>query len=217
MKCNWSCMFGEAEVPADVLADGVLRCDAPPHTAGSVPFYITCSNRLACSEVREFEFRVGQFQNSDLADLYNSNSNDMLLHIRLGKMLSLPPFAILKSLSSGEIPNTSSKISSLMNEDENEWLQMLKLISEEISPGEVKEQLLQKILKEKLHEWLLYKVAEGGKGPNVLDKEGQGALHLTAALGYEWAVSPLLASGVNINFRDGKGLTALHWAAFCGR
>ncbi|KAI3920049.1 hypothetical protein MKW98_001305 [Papaver atlanticum] len=217
MKCNWSCMFGEAEVPADVLADGVLRCHAPPHAAGNVPFYITCSNRLACSEVREFEFRVGQFQNSEMTDLYNGNSNDMLLHIRLGKLLSLPPFAILKSHSSGVIPNTSSKISSLMDEDENEWLQMLKLISEEISPGEVQEQLLQKILKEKLHEWLLYKVAEGGKGPNVLDKEGQGALHLTAALGYEWAVSPLLASGVNINFRDVKGWTALHWAAFCGR
>ncbi|KAI3930820.1 hypothetical protein MKX01_037266 [Papaver californicum] len=217
MKCNWSCMFGEVEVPADVLADGVLRCHAPPHIAGSVPFYITCSNRLACSEVREFEFRVGQFPNSDMTDLYNSNSNDILLHIRLGKLLSLGPFAILKSLTSGEIPNTSSKISSLMDEDENEWLQMLKLISEEISPGEVKEQLLQKILKEKLHEWLLYKVAEGGKGPNILDKEGQAALHLTAALGYEWAVSPILVSGVNINFRDVLGWTALHWAAFCGR
>ncbi|KAI3978547.1 hypothetical protein MKX01_015722 [Papaver californicum] len=217
MKCNWSCMFGEVEVPADVLADGVLCCHAPPHTAGSVPFYITCSNRLACSEVREFEFRVVQSQNSDMTDLYNSNSNDMLLHIRLGKLLSLGPFAILKPLTSGEIPNTSSKISSLMDDDEYEWLQMLKLISEEISPGEVKEQLLQKILKEKLHEWLLYKVAEGGKGPNVLDKEGQGALHLTAALGYEWAVSPILASGVNINFRDVKGWTGLHWAAFCGR
>ncbi|MCL7026410.1 hypothetical protein MKW94_007935 [Papaver nudicaule] len=217
MKCNWSCMFGEAEVPADVLADGVLRCHAPPHTAGSVPFYITCSNRLACSEVREFEFRVGQFQNSDMTDLYNSNSNDMLLHIRLGKLLSLGPFASMKSVTYGEMPYSSSKISSLMDEDENEWLRMLKLISEEISPGEVKEQLLQKILKEKLHEWLLYKVAEGEKGPNVLDKEGQGALHLTAALGYEWAVSPILASGVSINFRDVKGWTALHWAAFCGR
>jgi ankyrin repeat protein len=51
----------------------------------------------------------------------------------------------------------------------------------------------------------------------VLDEEGQGVLHLAAALGYDWAIRPTITAGVNINFRDVHGWTALHWAAFCGR
>lgn len=88
---------------------------------------------------------------------------------------------------------------------------------EEFSPEKVKEQLLQKLLKEKLHVWLLQKVAEGGKGPSVLDEEGQGVLHFAAALGYDWAIQPTLAAGVSVNFRDVNGWTALHWAASFGR
>ncbi|XAR73838.1 hypothetical protein NMG60_11007940 [Bertholletia excelsa] len=44
-------MFGEVEVPAEVIADGVLRCHTPLQKAGRVPFYVTCSNRLAYREV----------------------------------------------------------------------------------------------------------------------------------------------------------------------
>ncbi|KAM0863251.1 hypothetical protein ACQ4PT_044732 [Festuca glaucescens] len=73
------------------------------------------------------------------------------------------------------------------------------------------------LIKEKLHVWLLHKAGDGGKGPSVVDDEGQGVLHLAAALGYDWAIRPTVASGVNINFRDVHGWTALHWAAFCGR
>ncbi|KAL5057325.1 hypothetical protein RYX36_028929 [Vicia faba] len=48
--CNWSCMFGEVEVPATVLANGILCCQAPPLEIGLIPFYVTFSNRFACSE-----------------------------------------------------------------------------------------------------------------------------------------------------------------------
>jgi hypothetical protein len=41
-KCKWSCMFGDIEVPAEVLTDGTLRCYAPTHQSGRVPFYVTC-------------------------------------------------------------------------------------------------------------------------------------------------------------------------------
>ncbi|KAF9600842.1 hypothetical protein IFM89_013077 [Coptis chinensis] len=77
-------------------------------------------------------------------------------------------------------------------------------------PEKEKEQLL----KEKLNSWLIQKVTEDGKGPNLLDKEGQGVIHLAGALGYDWAIAPTVAVGVNINFRDVNGWTALHWAAF---
>jgi len=40
---------------------------------------------------------------------------------------------------------------------------------------------------------------------------------MIAGLGFEWALSPILNSGVNINFRDINGWTALHWAARFGR
>ncbi|XP_058096807.1 calmodulin-binding transcription activator 3-like isoform X2 [Magnolia sinica] len=218
-NCKWSCMFGQVEVPAEVLADGVLRCHAPLHAAGRVPFYVTCSNRLACSEVREFEYRVSHTQDTDIPDASTENTSEILLRIRLGRLLSLesvehPRF----SGSVCEKPHISSKINSLLEEDDDEWFQMVKLTTDvDFSPDTVKEQLLQKVLKEKLRAWLLYKVAEGGKGPSVLDKDGQGVLHLAAALGYDWAIAPTLAAGVKIDFRDVHGWTALHWAAYCGR
>ncbi|GMP32689.1 hypothetical protein CsSME_00006335 [Camellia sinensis var. sinensis] len=219
-KCKWSCMFGEVEVPAEVIADGVLRCIAPLHKAGRVPFYVTCSNRLACSEVREFEYRVNNIQDVDVPDIYCGTMNEILLRMRFGKLLSVESASSPSSISStlGENSHLNSKISSLLKEDNNEWEQMLKLTSEdEFSLEKVKEQLLQKLLKEKLHVWLLQKVAEGGKGPSVLDEEGQGVLHFAAALGYDWAIRPTLAAGVSVNFRDVNGWTALHWAASCGR
>lgn len=217
-KCKWSCMFGEVEVPVEVLTDGVLRCIAPPHKAGRVPFYVTCLNRLACSEVREFEFRVKFPEDINMEDLRSGSTNDILLHLRLGKLLSLGSVVQPTSISVGETSIISGRISSLMKEDDDEWLQMVKLTSEkEFSPGKVKDQLLQRILKEKLHAWLLQKVTEDGKGPSVLDDEGQGVIHLAAALGYDWAIAPTIVAGVSVNFRDINGWTALHWAAFCGR
>ncbi|KAF3954419.1 hypothetical protein CMV_020238 [Castanea mollissima] len=53
-------------------------------------------------------------------------------------------------------------------------------------------QASEKLLKEKLHVWLLQKAAEDGKGPSVLDENGQGVLHFAAALGYDWALEPTI-------------------------
>ncbi|KAL0396567.1 UNVERIFIED_CONTAM: Calmodulin-binding transcription activator 3 [Sesamum calycinum] len=160
------------------VADGVLRCHTPSHATGRVPFYITCSNRLACSEVREFEFRTSSIQDVDLADVGSITSDETLLHMRFGKLLSLGSGNSQTSEESNaaEISKLRSKISALLKDD-SEWEQMLNLTKQdEFSADKVKDQLLQKLLKEKLHVWLLQKVAEGGKGPNVLDEGGQGVL-----------------------------------------
>jgi calmodulin-binding transcription activator len=217
-KCKWSCMFGEVEIPAKILADGTLLCYSPQHKPGRVPFYITCSNRLACSEVREFEFRPTVTQYMDAPSPHGA-TNKVYFQIRLDKLLSLGPDEYQATVSnpSLEMIELSKKISSLMTTND-EWSNLLKLACDnEPSTDDQQDQFAENLIKNKLHVWLLNKVGVGGKGPSVLDDEGQGVLHLAAALGYDWAIRPTLAAGVNINFRDVHGWTALHWAAFCGR
>lgn len=216
-KYNWSCMFGEVEVPAQVLANGVLFCFAPPHSAGQVPFYVTCSNRLACSEVREFEYQVGSTKDLDITNICNATTNDIHLHLRLESLLSLRSVSPSGQLVEGvkEKQNLISKIISL--KEEEEYLPLVEPTAvNDLLQHEGMEHLI-KLMKEKLYSWLLHKAIEDGKGPSVLDSEGQGVIHLAAALGYDWAIKPIVTAGVSINFRDVNGWTALHWAAFYGR
>ncbi|KAL3527718.1 hypothetical protein ACH5RR_012374 [Cinchona calisaya] len=217
-KYKWACMFGELEVPVEVITDDVLRCNTPLHEAGRVPFYVTCSNRLACSEVREFEYRVGSVQDEDVASLSSGSIDECRLLMRFGKLIAVGSRNYQYGVPStvGD-PSIFSKIESFVKEDNNEWERMLNFKSEKFSVEKFKDQLLQKLLKDQLHLWLLQKAAEGGKGPNVLDEGGQGVLHLAASLGYDWALYPTIAGGVSINFRDLNGWTALHWAASYGR
>ncbi|KAL2513672.1 Calmodulin-binding transcription activator 2 [Forsythia ovata] len=213
---GWSIMFGEVEVPAEVLADGLLCCHAPRHKPGLVPFYITCSNRLACSEVREFEYRFGPNQMIGAEDI-SEGTSEIQFRLRFERLLSLDPVGNTYILENDtEKQNLVNIIFSLM---ERENHQEAKVTSKNYT-SQLKvmgEQSLEKQLKEKFYSWLLHKITEDGKGPNVVDEGGQGVLHLAAALGYNWALRPIIVSGVSIDFRDVNGWTALHWAAFCGR
>ncbi|RYR17509.1 hypothetical protein Ahy_B03g062225 isoform B [Arachis hypogaea] len=214
--CHWSCMFGEVEVPAEILANGIMCCQAPPHQVGRVPFYVTCSNRFACSEVREFEFREGFARNVDFADFFYS-STEMMLHLRLDELLSSKSVLSTNQDFEGymETRNLIFKLISLKEEEEYSHKEEATA-GLSVSQHKLEEHVFHRKIKEKLYSWLLHKVTEGGKGPNVLDKDGQGVLHLVAALGYDWAITPVITAGVNINFRDVNGWTALHWAASCG-
>ncbi|CAG7866557.1 unnamed protein product, partial [Brassica rapa] len=205
---EWSCMFGQTEVPADVIADGILQCVAPMREAGRVPFYITCSNRLACSEVREFEYKVLESQ----AFGRETDDSTESLEARFVKLLCSKSDS--PSSNGSDMSQVSEKISLLLFENDD---QLDQTLMNEISQESMKEKLLQEALKESLHSWLLQKIAEGGKGPNVLDEGGQGILHFAAALGYNWALEPTVVAGVSVDFRDVNGWTALHWAAFFGR
>lgn len=218
-KYKFSCMFGEIEVSAEVLGPGVLRCQAPHHTPGRVPFYVTCSNRLACSEVREFEYRVGLSQEMVAgSNTDNEAIDEMLLQIRFAKSLymNFDKAQIYVLHDEDGSCNLRDMMCSLTKDGDEEWREMEKSIKH--SPfDKTREQLMQKLLKEKLYTWLLWKINDKGKGPNILDNKGQGALHLAAALGYDWAMGLIVSAGVNVNFRDVHGWTALHWAAFYGR
>lgn len=210
-------MFGEVEVSAEVLTRNVLRCHAPSHPPGRVPFYVTRSDRLACSEIREFEYR-DNFK-GDLNFSWKTDQNDALqLQIRFAKILSIGMDRNKLCFVENCPKCTVKEFFSVLNEEKNEWEKMERSCatfqSYYLNPRDI---LIQKLLKTKLYEWLLTKSHEDGKGPNVLDEDGQGVIHFAAALGYEWAMKPIIAVGVSPNFRDAHGWTALHWAAYFGR
>lgn len=218
---KWCCMFGEIEASAEVLADNVIRCQVPFHAPGRVPLYITCSNRLACSEVREFEYREKPPEASSSVTVKASPEDEVRFQVRLGKMLDVgserkwlncsvfrcDKCELKKNITSLK---TKSKISSETVENAVMFYEGYSVVN----PGDA---LIGYLVKGKLYEWLICKVHEGGKGPHILDNEGQGLIHLAAGLGFAWAMDPIVAAGVSPNFRDTRGKTALHWAAYYGR
>ncbi|XP_073140491.1 calmodulin-binding transcription activator 2 isoform X2 [Henckelia pumila] len=213
-KCRWSIMFGAVEVPAVVLADGFLTCYAPPHNPGPVPFYVTSSNRLACSEIREFEFRFGSDRNSDVS---GHDATVMHLQQRFEKLLCVGPVESLVN-SVDDVFEKQRLVKAVISSVENEKRMDAKLesINGMSQLKMIGKQLLEKSLKEKFYDWLLQQVMEG-RGLTFVDERGQGVLHLAAALGFDWALQPIIVSGVSIDFRDVNGWTALHWASFYGR
>ena len=197
---KWGCMFGEIEVPAEVVLDNVIRCQAPLHTPGRVPFYVTCSNRLACSEVREFEYREKPRRTA----AKSSAEDELRMQIRLGKLSSLGSERKLLNCSVSDCDKC--KLTSTICS--------IKINNDQLTPGNM---LIQNLLADRLSQWLVSKIHEEGKGPNLLDNEGQGVIHLAASLGYHWAMGPIVAAGVSPNFRDAGGRTGLHWASCFGR
>lgn len=207
-EIKWGCMFGEIEVSAEVLTDNVIRCQTPLHAPGRFPFYLTCSNRLACSEVREFEYRE-----KPLGISINSTPEDKLrFQIRLGKLLNIDPEKkwLDCSVLDCDKCRVKSTIYSMRTGGSNDW----RFGPSHMTPRDA---LIQNLLRDRLYEWLVFKVHDEGKGPHVLDDEGLGVIHLAAALGYEWAMEPIVAAGISPNFRDARGRTGLHWASCFGR
>ncbi|RWW69109.1 hypothetical protein BHE74_00023313 [Ensete ventricosum] len=172
-NCKWSCMFGEVEVPAEVVGDGILSCHAPSHKSGRVPFYVTCSNRLACSEVREFEFRVSDPHCIENIDSCSNNTYEMLLHMRLDKLLSLGPPLDYQNLDYRKKAHLGGKISLIKMES---GYDTLPKISEENGYSADNAELLEMLLREKLHIWLLHKATEDDKEMRM------GGLHYTGQL-----------------------------------
>lgn len=221
-EAKWSCVFGEEIVAVEIVQTGVFRCRAPRHASGFVSLFLTCGGRVPHSQILSFEYRSMGIHLDNKISLPQSDKyvcEEFALQIRLAHLL----FSSFKGTLSlrNEITErdiTMERIIALLfTNNEGDWLSLPKsLIERRKSVEEAKSHLLQLILKKKLQEWLVEKVVEKS-GSTVRDRFGQGVIHLVAALGYEWAIIPISAIGMAIDFRDRFGWTALHWAAFHGR
>ncbi|KAL6969247.1 hypothetical protein U1Q18_028971 [Sarracenia purpurea var. burkii] len=212
----WTCMFGDLEVPVQIIQEGVMCCLAPPHLPGKVTLCITSGNRESCSEVREFEYRVQPISCAHCNSSHNGTTKspeELLLLVRFVQMLLSDP-----SVLRGDITESGLDPWGKSQADEDSWGNVIEALSiGSWTSSSTTYWLLQELVKDKLQQWLSR--SQGGcyqQGCSLSRKE-QGVIHMVAGLGFEWALSPILNSGVGINFRDNNGWTALHWAAHFGR
>ncbi|KAL8224516.1 hypothetical protein R6Q57_019991 [Mikania cordata] len=197
---QWYCMFGENEVPAEIIQEGVLCCYAPTHLPGKVTLCITSGNQESCSEIREFEYcdKPNNYMNN--TGKKSKSSEELLLLVRFMQVL-------LSGQEEGKI--TAG--------EEDSWSQAIEaLLDGSLDSSDAIDWLLEEILKDKLQQWLSSSL-QNKNGVTSLSKREQGIIHMVSGLGFGWALNPILKSGVGVNFRDINGWTALHWAARFGR
>ncbi|KAM2334226.1 hypothetical protein ACFXTH_011800 [Malus domestica] len=210
----WTCMFGDVEVPAQIIQEGVIRCEAPPHLPGKVTVCVTAGNRVSCSEVREFEYRVkssSYTHNNSPPQEAAKSAEELLLLVRFAQML-------VYDSSVQKRDSVGSESLGKLKADDDSWGTIIEsLLLSNGSSSTTIYWLLEELLKDKLQQWLSSRSHEFDQYGCCLSKKEQGIIHMVAGLGFEWALNPILNCGVNINFRDINGWTALHWAARFGR
>lgn len=217
---SWKAMFGDTEVPLEIIRNGVLRCWTPQHLLGKVSLSVTSGNRVACSELRDFEFiskpeRNAAYEQSEMGK--TKVTEDLKLLTRLAKILFCDLDSIVLAKVGADDPKDASLLESV-GENNSGKLEAHTELHE--NPLLAACWILQEILKDKLRNWLSDKCQGNPNAENnicSLSKQEQGIIHMISGLGYDWALKPLLDSGLGINFRDANGWTALHWAARFGR
>ncbi|TVU35977.1 hypothetical protein EJB05_17885 [Eragrostis curvula] len=215
-----SMMFGDIKVPVETVQQGVIRCRTPCLDAGKVRMYMVDVNGQPCSEAREFEFLKrptksmidGNAKPCNEARDFEfhhkpTNSDELLLLLNYVRMLfdghgceQLPKFSL-------QLPHLDCAFQ----------VNLIKETDEQLDHESTINNVMEVLLHDKFEQWLSSKVEQSSDGDHLLPKQYHSVIHMIAALGYEWALKPLLSSGVPVNYRDSNGWTALHWAARFGR
>ncbi|KAG6505155.1 hypothetical protein ZIOFF_037505 [Zingiber officinale] len=215
---TWAVLFGDTEVPLEIVQDGVFRCTTPLHAAGKVKLLITVGNKQPCSEIHEFEFR-DKLKNTSYGNATQENimysPEELLLLVKFVQLLLSQHFdtTILQE------SNIEQEIGHLRKlKGSNDILEPIirALLAGSIASKNIMDAILQELLKDKLYQWLSSR-HERDTDKYQLSKRKQCVIHMISGLGFMWALRPILNSGIGINCRDSGGWTALHWAAYFGR
>ncbi|KAH6832074.1 calmodulin-binding transcription activator [Perilla frutescens var. hirtella] len=210
---------GDSFFPVEVVQAGVFRCLISPQAPGLVNIYMTFDGNKPISQVLTFEFRAPIQPNGPVSVENTANWEEFQLQMRLAHLLfsSSKDLSIYSTKASQSALKEAKVFANKTSRIYDGWVYLSKMIEEaKMSCPQAKDRLFELVLRNRLQEWLLEKVATGCKITEH-DEQGQGVIHLCAILGYTWAVYLYSWSGLSLDYRDKFGWTALHWAAYCGR
>jgi len=208
---SWAAMFDDTEVPLETIQEGIFSCRTPQHVPGRVKLCITSGNSKSCSEIREFEYFIGpntSYHKSNFSREISNKNTELLFLVKFVQTLLEKEDEMFQTKSGTKGSNKNSV----------DWQEIINsLLFGNVNKSDVSDWILLKLLKNKLRCWISTKCQNNQMGDCSLSKKDKGIIHFISALGYEWALNPILGLGVGINFRDINGWTGLHWAAKFGR
>ncbi|KAK8952798.1 Calmodulin-binding transcription activator 6 [Platanthera guangdongensis] len=218
------CVLGDLCFVTQMVQPGIYRCTALPQIPGNVGLFLTFDGHTPISQVITFHYRqVPNMQLNDGVTSINDTDKskpDIMTQKRLAHLL-FSTSGDISTLSSKLLPKAIKEAKQFAQLTspfiENDWEKLLKSGCKREFPSYYAcEDLFELVIKNKLQQWLMEKIAEGSKATNR-DSKGQGVIHLCTILDYTWAVNLFSLSGLSLDFRDTYGWTALHWAAYLGR
>ncbi|KAB2040212.1 hypothetical protein ES319_D02G067300v1 [Gossypium barbadense] len=219
-KSTLFCVCGDLCTPAEIVQVGVYRCLLSQHSPGLVNLYMSLDGHKPISQVLGFEYFTPLSHDPIFPTEDESRQEEFQLQMRLAYLLFSTSKSLDILLGNKVSPNILKGVKKFAQKTTNMsdcWKYLMKSFEENrVSSTQAKDSLLEIALKNRLRDWLLERIIEGGK-TNEHDTQGQGVLHLCAILGYTWAMYLYSWSGLSLDFRDKHGWTALHWAAFYGR
>uniref|UniRef100_A0A3B6H198 CG-1 domain-containing protein n=1 Tax=Triticum aestivum TaxID=4565 RepID=A0A3B6H198_WHEAT len=218
-------LFGDVKVPAEIVQQGVIRCYTPSYLgAGKVRMCMLDENGKPCTQDREFGFvekptntmiigngkPYSEAREFEFQQRPTKSDNELLLLLNYVQMLFDSHGCELFSKFRLPLPNVQSGFP--VNPSE-----IIGRTCEQLDHENAVNCIMEVMLNSKFEDWLSSKFEQNSEGEYLLPKQYHGVIHTIAALGYDWALKPLLNNGVPINYRDANGWTALHWAARFGR